>query len=187
MVCLRVARIHKSRADHDPGTYKQYVKSPERYTTIIPDGVSDYVAGPVMCSASTIYTSLKESKLRPGQWAVFPGGGGGVGIQGVQLAAAMGLRPIVVDTGDERKALCTELGAEAFVDFKTSEDTVAEVIKITDGIGAHGVFVTAPQTYPTALNYLGSRVNGTLMCIGLPPAGQYTVNISPKIYSKASS
>jgi D-arabinose 1-dehydrogenase-like Zn-dependent alcohol dehydrogenase len=66
---------------HCDGTYKQYVKSPERYTTLIPDGVSDYVAGPVMCSASTIYTSIKESKLRPGQWAVFPGGGGGVGIQ----------------------------------------------------------------------------------------------------------
>jgi hypothetical protein len=27
------------------GTYKQYVKSPERYTTLIPDGVHDYVAG----------------------------------------------------------------------------------------------------------------------------------------------
>jgi D-arabinose 1-dehydrogenase-like Zn-dependent alcohol dehydrogenase len=27
------------------GTYKQYVKSPERYTTIIPEGVHDYIAG----------------------------------------------------------------------------------------------------------------------------------------------
>jgi D-arabinose 1-dehydrogenase-like Zn-dependent alcohol dehydrogenase len=87
----------------------------------------------------------------------------------------MGIRPIVVDTGDDKKKLSTELGAEAFVDFKTVEDTAAEVIKLADGIGAHGVFVTAPQTYPTALNYLGSRVGGTVMCIGLPPAGQYTV------------
>jgi len=71
---------------HTNGSYQQYLVSPERYTTIIPDGVSDYVAGPIMCSASTIYTSIKESALRPGQWAVFPGGGGGVGIQGVQLA-----------------------------------------------------------------------------------------------------
>jgi D-arabinose 1-dehydrogenase-like Zn-dependent alcohol dehydrogenase len=90
----------------------------------------------------------------------------------------MGIRPIVVDTGDERNKLTKELGAEAFVDFKTSEDTVAEVIKLCDGIGAHGVFVTAPQTYPTALNYLGSRVNGTVMCIGLPPAGQFTVSLA---------
>lgn len=144
------------------GSYKQYLASPEIYTTLIPDGVPDYVAGPIMCSASTIYASLKASGLRPGQWAVFPGGGGGVGIQGVQLASAMGLRPIVVDTGEERKKLATELGAENFIDFKTSNDTVKEVLELTEG-GAHAVFVTAVQAYPTALGYLGARAGGQVM------------------------
>lgn len=64
------------------GSYKQYVVSPERYTTVIPDGVDDFIAGPIMCSASTIYTSIVQSGLRPGDWAVFPGAGGGVGMQG---------------------------------------------------------------------------------------------------------
>jgi propanol-preferring alcohol dehydrogenase len=132
-----------------------------------------------MCSASTIYTSLKESKLRPGQWAVFPGGGGGVGIQGVQLAEAMGIRPIVVDTGDDKKKLAQSLGAEHFVDFKTCEDPVAEVVRLTDGIGAHGVFVTAPQSYGTAQSYLGMRVGGQVMCIALPTAGTNTVRSNP--------
>lgn len=103
-------------------------------------GVSDYVAGPIMCSASTIYTSIKESGVRAGQWAVFPGGGGGVGSQGVQLASAMGIRPIVVDTGEERKKLALSLGAEHFIDFKEN-DPVKEVLDITNG-GAHVVFVT---------------------------------------------
>ncbi|KAF2404996.1 alcohol dehydrogenase 1 [Trichodelitschia bisporula] len=164
---------------HVAGSYQQYVASPERYTTIIPEGVSDEVAGPIMCSASTIYTSLKTSGLRPGQWAVFPGGGGGVGIQGVQLAEAMGLRPIVVDTGAERKALALKLGAEVFVDFRESKDAVAEVVKITDGIGAHGVFVTAPQAYPLAQGYLGSRVGGVVMCIALPSAGTNNMTVVP--------
>ena len=123
------------------GSYKQYIVSPERYTTLIPDGVSDYIAGPIMCSASTAYTSIKESGLRPGQWAIFPGGGGGVGIQGVQLAIAMGLRVVVVDTGSERQSMCKKYGAEHFVDFKEVEDTAAEVVKLTDG-GGHAVFVT---------------------------------------------
>jgi D-arabinose 1-dehydrogenase-like Zn-dependent alcohol dehydrogenase len=113
-----------------------------------------------MCSASTIYTSLKTANLRPGQWAVFPGGGGGVGIQGVQLADAMGLRPIVVDTGNDKEKLAKSLGAEYFIDFKKVEDVAAEIVKIADGVGAHGVFVTAPQSYPSALSYLGSRVGG---------------------------
>ena len=113
-----------------------------------------------MCSASTIYSSIKESGLRAGQWAVFPGGGGGVGIQGVQLAAAMGMRVVVVDTGEEREKLAKHHGAEAFFDFKKG-DPVAESLKLTGG--AHGVFVTAVQSYPTALGYLGLRGGGQIM------------------------
>lgn len=138
------------------------MKSPARYTTVIPDGVSDYVAGPVMCSASTVYTALKASGLRAGQWACFPGGGGGVGIQGVQLATALGLRPIVVDTGAERRALAAQFGAAAFVDFRESKDPCAEVVGLTGG-GAHGVFVTAVQAYPVAVDYLGGRRGGVVM------------------------
>lgn len=102
------------------------------------------MAGPIMCSASTVYSSIKESGIRPGQWACFPGGGGGVGIQGVQLAKAMGLRPIVVDTGAERAALAKKHGAEHFIDFKEVQDPCAEVVKLTDG-GAHAVFVTGKR------------------------------------------
>lgn len=109
-----------------------------------------------------MYTSLKEARLLPGQWAVFPGGGGGLGIQGVQLAHAMGLRAIVVDTGDERRKITKELGAEHFVDFKEVEDPTADVVKLTEG-GAHAVFVTAYQSYPIALKYLGSRAGGQVM------------------------
>lgn len=93
-----------------------------------------------MCSASTVYTSIKAAKLIPGQWACFPGGGGGVGIQGVQLAAAMGLRAVVVDTGAEREALSKKMGAEVFIDFKDG-DPIAKVQEVTGG-GAHAVFVT---------------------------------------------
>lgn len=143
------------------------MRSPERYTTLIPDDVPDYLAGPIMCSASTMYTSLKESELVPGNWAVFPGGGGGVGIQGVQLAAAMGFRPVVIDSGEEKKKLALELGAEAFLDFKESKDLAAEVIAICGGIGAHGVFVTAGESYPAALSYLGNRLGGRVREIHL--------------------
>ncbi|CAK7198470.1 hypothetical protein SEUCBS139899_001131 [Sporothrix eucalyptigena] len=124
---------------HSPGTYQQYLVTPAIYTSRIPDGVPDEVAGPIMCSASTMHRSLVESGLKPGNWVVFPGGGGGVGIQGIQLARAMGMRPIAIDGGEAKKSLCLSMGAEAFVDFKETADVAAEVIKIADGIGAHGV------------------------------------------------
>ncbi len=68
------------------GTYQQYLVSPAIYTSRIPDGVPDEVAGPIMCAASTMHRALVDSRLKTGQWVVFPGGGGGVGAQGVQLA-----------------------------------------------------------------------------------------------------
>lgn len=161
------------------GSYKQYVISPERYTTLIPDGVSDYIAGPIMCSAATIYTSIKESNLKPGDWAVFPGAGGGVGMQGVQLAKAMGLRAVAIDTGDDKEKLCKDVGAEEFIDFKKVGNVAEEIVRICDGIGAHGVFVTAVQTYPSSVSYLGSRVGGKIMCIGLPPADKFHIDVDP--------
>jgi len=55
------------------GTYQQYITSPAKYTSPIPEGVSDYVAAPIMCSASTMHRSLVDSGLKTGQWVVFPG------------------------------------------------------------------------------------------------------------------
>ncbi|THW12197.1 alcohol dehydrogenase [Aureobasidium pullulans] len=163
---------------HIDGSYKQYIVSPERYTSLIPDGVPDEIAGPIMCSGSTAYTSIKESGLRPGQWAVFPGGGGGVGMQAVQLAIAMGLRAIVIDTGAERKETCLKYGADEFIDFKEVENPVEKVLELTGG-GAHAVFVTAVQSYPIAQGFLGHRAGAQVMCIGLPPAGKYNMEVNP--------
>jgi propanol-preferring alcohol dehydrogenase len=164
------------------GTYQQYLVSPARYASPIPDGVPDEIAAPIMCSASTIYRSLLESNLRSGAWVVFPGGGGGVGIQGVQLAKAMGMRPIVVDTGASKQKLALEMGAEAFVDFKEVEDSAKAVIDIADGVGAHGVVVTAPAAYKTAVSFIGQRIGSIVMCIGLPAAGSMTLGTDPCEY-----
>ncbi|KAJ5219545.1 hypothetical protein N7468_008749 [Penicillium chermesinum] len=165
-----------------PGTYQQYVVSPARYASPIPDGVPDEIAAPIMCSASTIFRSLFEANLQAGSWVVFPGGGGGVGIQGVQLAKAMGLRPIVVDTGDTKRALALKMGAEAFVDFKESPDPTKDVVDIADGVGVHGVFITAPAAYKTAVSFVGDRVGSVVMCIGLPPRGSMLLGADPCDY-----
>jgi propanol-preferring alcohol dehydrogenase len=89
--------------------------------TLLLDGVADHIAGPVMCSASTMYSLLKESELTPADGAVFPGGGGGVGIQSIQLAVDIGLRPVVINTGAEETNLALEHNAEAYVDFRSRE------------------------------------------------------------------
>lgn len=95
----------------------------------------------------------------------------------MQLASAMGMRVIVVDTGDDREKLAKHHGAEAFFDFQKT-DPVKEVNELTKG-GAHGVFVTAVQSYPIALGYLGIRGGGKVMCIGLPPSGKHHIDLDP--------
>jgi alcohol dehydrogenase, propanol-preferring len=159
-----------------PGTYQQYITHPARYLTAIPDGVSDYVAGPAMCSAATMYRALAQSGLKAGQWAAIPGGGGGVGTQGVQLAKAMGFRVIAIDSGEDKKALAMEMGAEAFVDFKETEDIVRDVVKIADEVGCHGVFVASPQAYDYAVHLTGKRVGAVVTCIAVP-AGDDSITV----------
>lgn len=81
---------------------------------------------------------------------MIPGGGGGVGSMATQFGKALGVRVLAIDTGDDKKEMCLQLGAEAFVDFKTSPDVLAEVKSITGG-GAHAVIVTggtASGTFP---------------------------------------
>lgn len=70
-----------------------------------------------------------------------------MGIQGVQLAKAMGMRPIVIDSGAAKRKLSTEMGAEEFIDFREVTNVAEEVKRLAGGIGAHGVLVTAYQAY----------------------------------------
>lgn len=87
---------------------------------------------------------------------------------GVQLAKAMGMRVIVVDGGAEKRKLCEDvLKVDGFVDFLETPDVAAEVIKLADGKGAHGVFVTAGSAAAYKAAPMMIRVGGRVMCIGL--------------------
>lgn len=67
------------------------------------------------------------------------------------------MRAIVIDTGEKKEALAKRIGAEAFIDFKKVDNVAAEVVKTADGIGAHGVVVTAWQTYKGILTSVSIR------------------------------
>ena len=46
------------------------------------------------------------------------------------------------DTGEEKKRMCLDLGADYWIDFKESKDLVAEIKAATGGLGAHSAVVT---------------------------------------------
>lgn len=150
-----------------PGTFQEYCLTDGRYATRIPAGVSDEEAGPIMCGGVTAYTACKRSAVKPGQWVVIMGAGGGLGHFAVQYARAMGMRIIAVDGGAEKDKLCKDLGAEVYIDFTKVKDIPVEVEKITT-YGAHGILVIANsrQAYAVAPNL--ARPGGTVVCVGLP-------------------
>jgi propanol-preferring alcohol dehydrogenase len=103
---------------------QQYCIADGKYTTRIPEGVTDEDAGRIMCGGVTAYTACKRSAVKLGQWIVLPGAGGGLGHFTVQYAKAMGMRVIAIGGGDEKRDLCKRLGTEVYIDFTTSKDIV---------------------------------------------------------------
>ncbi|KAF9239793.1 hypothetical protein BU15DRAFT_87816 [Melanogaster broomeanus] len=151
-----------------PGTFSQYTVSWVHNVTPIPDSLDSYAAAPILCAGLTAYRALKYSDARIGNWVVLPGAGGGLGHLAVQYAVAMGMRVLAIDTGEEKKRLCLELGAEKWIDFKETSNLVEAIKDACDGLGPHCALVTSPYSsgYSQAIEYL--RDGGTLMAVGLP-------------------
>jgi len=150
-----------------PGTFQEYVLTDGRYATRLPDSVPDEEAGPIMCGGVTAYVACKRSAVKPGQWLVITGAGGGLGHLGIQYAKAMGMRVIAIDGGEEKGKLCKSLGAEEYLDFTAVKDMIAEVTRITT-YGAHAVivFAASKESYGSAPNML--RPGGTVVAVGIP-------------------
>jgi propanol-preferring alcohol dehydrogenase len=155
------------------GTFQQYCIGKAAHVARIPKDLALDAIAPVLCAGITVYKGLKESGAKPGQWVAIVGAGGGLGSLAQQYAKAMGLRVIGIDTGDEKKEMCSQLGSEHFVDFAKSTNVVRDVQAATpDGLGPHAVLLVAVNEKPfqQAAEYI--RPRGTVVCIGLP-AGAY--------------
>ncbi|KAF7527292.1 hypothetical protein PCG10_003119 [Penicillium crustosum] len=151
------------------GTFQQYAIGKAAHVLKLSKDIPLDAIAPILCAGITVYKGLKESGVRPGQTVAIVGAGGGLGSLGTQYAKAMGLRVIAIDGGEEKKAMCEQLGAEVYVDFTKSTDLVADVKAATPGgLGAHAVLLLAVSEKPfqQAVEYARSR--GTIIAIGLP-------------------
>ncbi|KAF6827056.1 Alcohol dehydrogenase 3, mitochondrial [Colletotrichum plurivorum] len=162
--CPRQLNTGKQR----PGTLQRYVVADARYLTLIPDGVRDEEAAPLLCAGLTMMGAVSklEGEVERGGWVVVQGAAGGLGHLGVQIAAGLrGFRVIAMDAG-RNAAFCKGMGAEVFVDYLT-EDAESAVMGVT-GEGAHAVIVVpeSEEAYRVAPKLVRSM--GTIVCVGLP-------------------
>lgn len=94
------------------GTFQQYAVAKAAHVSKLPKDVPLDGVAPILCAGVTVYKGLKESGARPGQTVAIVGAGGGLGSLAQQYAKAMGLRVIAIDGGEEKRAMCEQLGAE---------------------------------------------------------------------------
>jgi NADPH2:quinone reductase len=115
--------------------YAEYCQAPAPMVIPLPDEVSftDGAAFPIQ--VMTAYHMLHTvDSVGPGKTVLVHSAAGGVGLIAVQLAKVAGARVFGTVSSDAKKALVTEHGADAVINYAT-EKFADEVLKLTNGAG----------------------------------------------------
>ena len=125
-----------------------------------------------MCAGVTIYSAIKRCELKPGQWIIISGCGGGLGHLGIQFAKALGYRVVGIDTRPAALKLAESLRVcDALIDA-SKKKPIEELIKqINDGKGANAAIIL-PEVQPAfdmAISLLD--IGGTMCIVSFPNDG----------------
>lgn len=153
--------------NHVDGAYAQYVKVPGRNVFLLPPEIPPEEGCIIADAVSTPFHAVKDrSGIKAGDSvAVF--GCGGLGLNCVQIAAAVGAHVIAVDIYESKLALARDLGASETVNAR-SEDQTAEIRQLSGG-GVDVAFelIGRPETISGA--YKALRRGGRLVVVGFSP------------------
>ncbi len=102
------------------GGFADEVVVPEENTYPLPDGM-DFTTGAAFPVAyGTAHGALSwKAALQADETCLVLGAAGGVGLAGVEIAAAMGAQVIAAAGSDEKLAICREHGAAAGINYRT--------------------------------------------------------------------
>ena len=157
------------------GGYAEYVAAPAGAFVPLPPGIPDDVGAVLACAVGTCLRALRDqARLRAGETVAITGAGGGLGLQGIQVARMLGARPIALTTSEEKAAALREAGAGDVV--SAGDGRFARGVReLTGGRGADVVLelVGAP-TLENALRCL--RPGGRLALVGNVQAERVELN-----------
>jgi len=153
--------------NHVDGAYAEYVLAPAKDALAMPDGVP-LIEGSIIADAvSTPYHAVvNRGNVRAGDWvAVF--GCGGVGINCVQVAAAVGASVIAIDAAPDKLEIAKKLGAQftinpAEVEKGRFDKAVRKLIG--DGVDVAFEAIGKPETIQAAFSTI--RKGGLCVVIG---------------------
>ena len=114
------------------GGYAEYVVTPAAHCLPVPDGMAMREAACLPETYFTVWTNVfMRGGLKAGERFLVHGGSSGIGTTAIQLASHFGARVFATAGSADKCKVCTDLGAERAIDYKT-EDFV-EVMKAEGG------------------------------------------------------
>ena len=124
--------------EHTDGTHAELIAVPQSQVYGIPEGLEFEAAAAFPLVFETAYRMLAtKAALRPDEWVLVWGIGGGVATASLAIAKALGANVIVTSASAEKLSRARDLGADATFNHET-DDVVAGVKDVTGG-GAHVV------------------------------------------------
>ena len=138
------------------GGYAERALGEVELTFTVAEGIEDLPALALMLQGTTAWHLLRTSaRMQEGESVAVFAGAGGVGSIAVQLARLWGAgRVIAVASGEHKRRLVLDLGAEAVVD-SASSDLARELIDANGGRGVDVVLeMTGGEVFSAALSSL---------------------------------
>ncbi len=154
--------------NHADGGYAEFVVAPARDTFRLPPEIP-VVEGSIIADAITTpyHAVVNRGRVTPGDQVVVVGCGG-VGLNVVQVAAAMGAQVVAVDLSEEKLEWASQLGAVAVVNAAAEGRVDKEVRRLTGG-GAHVAFEVVGKAATQEAALASLRTGGRLVMVGYSP------------------
>jgi propanol-preferring alcohol dehydrogenase len=137
------------------GGYAEACLVDERFAYVLPDGLDDEQAAPLLCAGIIGYRALRAASVPPGGRLGIYGFGGSAHLT-AQLAMAQGMRVHVLTRGEHNRALAAELGCDS---------VGAAMDEPPEPLDGAIVFAPAGELVPVALRALDR--GGTLATAGI--------------------
>lgn len=160
-ICSNMAML----GNHIDGAYAEYIKVPAKDVCSLPDEIPIEEGSIIADAISTPFHAVKNrAEVKPGDTVVVIGCGG-IGINIVQIAAAVGGSVIAVDVIDAKLETAKKFGATAVINPNNVENLGKAVKKMTGG-GADIAIeaIGNPNTIQAAFSTL--RRGGRLVVVG---------------------
>jgi NADPH:quinone reductase-like Zn-dependent oxidoreductase len=157
------------------GVLAEYVAFDEQAVVRSPDSLSDAEAATLPVAALTAWHAVaRRSRVRRGETALIQGTGG-VSLFALQFAAALGARPVVISSSDEKLERAKGLGAWAALNYRKFPAWEEKVTELTAGAGVdHVIEVVGGENLNRSLEAV--KVSGTISFIGLMAGVSALVN-----------